>query len=188
MSVTDEPHKDILDMRNHPTKSTAPAGSEVISLVPGSYFYDAWAIRAAEPRLDALGQFMRVVKRTPVWIESLMAVRNRVTSMIGLKDLGGLSWVDPEKLDSEYRPGDRVGIFTLISNSPHEALFGDRDKHLDVVVSVHKHVVSEVDTTTVTVTTVVHVHNWVGRLYMIPVAPAHRIIARSMTRVIGAIT
>ncbi len=39
--------------------------------------------------------------------------------------------------------------------------------------------------TVVTVTTVVHIHNWLGWLYMIPVAPAHKVIAHSMVRGIG---
>jgi len=162
-------------MSNIPKESTAPAQSEVTSLVPGAYFHDAWAIQAAQPGLDALGQFLRVVRQTPGWIERLMAIRNRVVSLLGLKDLGALSQIDPKKRESDYSPGDRVGIFTLIFKSAHEVLLCDRDKHLDVVVSVHKQVAHEAGSAVVTVTTVVHVHNWLGRLYMFPVTPAHRI-------------
>jgi len=35
----------------------------------------------------------------------------------GLKNLGGLRGVDPGKPLADYRPGQRVGIFTLISVS-----------------------------------------------------------------------
>ena len=114
-----------------------------------------------------------------------MALRNRVVSPFGLKNLGGMSRIDAAKKESEYKPGDRVGIFTLISRSANEVLLGDKDKHLDVVVSVHKRVEGESGATVVTVTTVVHVKNWLGRLYMLPVAPAHRVIARSMVRAVG---
>lgn len=31
-------------------------------------------------------------------------------------------------------------------------------------------------------TTVVHVHNWLGRLYMLPVAPLHKIIVKTMLK------
>jgi hypothetical protein len=172
-------------MNNKPIESTAPSTSEVAALLPGAYFHDAWAIRAAEPNLDALGQFLRVARKTPRWVERLMAMRNRVVSLFGLKNLGGMSQIDAEKSESEYGPSDRVGIFTIISRSANEVLLGDKDKHLNVVVSIHKRVEGEGGATVVTVTTVVHVKNWLGRLYMLPVAPAHRVIARSMVRAIG---
>ena len=172
-------------MNNIPTESAAPAKSEIESLLPGTYFHDAWAILAAEPNLDALGQFLRVFKKTPMWIEHLMAIRNRAVSVFGLKNLGGLSQIDTAKQESEYIPGDRVGIFTLISRSANEVLLGDKDKHLNVVVSVHKKDEEESGTAVVTITTVVHVNNWLGRLYMVPVAPAHRVISRVMMRAVG---
>jgi hypothetical protein len=92
---------------------------------------------------------------------------------------------EPSVAASDYQVGDRVGIFTLISNSANEVLLGDSDKHLNVVVSVHKQADSAHQGVTVTVTTVVHVHNWLGRLYMLPVTPAHKVIARSIVRAIG---
>jgi hypothetical protein len=172
-------------MNPAPTETTAPRHSEVASLLPGAYFHDAWAIPAAKPELDALGQFLRVARQTPRWVERLMALRNRMVSAFGLKNLGGLSAIETGKPAAEFHPGDRVGIFTLFSRSPDEVLLGDKDKHLDVVVSVHKGAAAGDGAVLVTVTTVVHVHNWLGRLYMLPVAPAHRVIARAMVRAVG---
>ena len=105
---------------------------------------------------------------------------------VGLKDLGGLGELSPSKPASAYVPGDRVGIFTLISNSPNEALLGDRDKHLDVVLSVYKHPSDQGGVQSISVTTVVHTHNLLGRIYMLPVTPLHRLIAPAvLTRIIG---
>lgn len=170
---------------NHPIESIAPSTSKIAAILPGAYFHDAWAIRAEVPNLDALGQFLRVARKTPRWVEQLMSMRNLVVSMFGLKNLGGISQIDAEKSESDYRPGDRVGIFTIISRTSEEVLLGDKDKHLDVVVSVHKRVEGNGDAAVVTVTTVVHVKNWLGRLYMLPVTPAHRVIVRSMVRAVG---
>jgi Protein of unknown function (DUF2867) len=172
-------------MKNTPTASTAPQGSHIDSRLPGAYFHDAWAIQAAVPGLDALDQFLRVAKKTPAWIDRLMRIRNHVVGWFGLKNLGNIAQIDPNKKASDYQAGDRVGIFTLISNSANEVLLSDSDQHLNVVVSVHKQADSAHQSATVTVTTVVHVHNWLGRLYMIPVTPAHKVIARSMVRAIG---
>ncbi len=172
-------------MKNIPTAAAVPHGSQIASRIQGAYFHDAWAIHAAKPSLDALEQFLRVTQKTPAWIDRLMALRNLIVSTFGLKNLGGLAQIDPDKRATDYQAGDRVGIFTLISNSANEVLLGDSDKHLNVVVSVHKQTDSINESTIVTVSTVVHVHNWLGRLYMIPVTPAHKVIARSMVRAIG---
>jgi Protein of unknown function (DUF2867) len=172
-------------MKNSPTASTAPHGSQIAAYLPGAYFHDAWAIRVSEPHLNALEQFLQVARKTPAWIDRLMALRNRIVALFGLKNLGGIAQIDPNKKASDYQTGDPVGIFTLISNSTEEVLLGDSDKHLNVVVSVHTQTDSINRDTLITVTTVVHVHNWLGRLYMIPVTPAHKIIARSMVRAMG---
>ncbi len=161
--------------------AAAPSGSRV----DGAYFWDAWCAPAAQPGLTALEQFLRVARHTPAWIERLMAVRNRVVSALGLKDLGGLSQIDPHKPATDYRLGDRVGIFTLHDVSDDEVCLGDHDRHLQVVVSVHCAPPDAHGQVAVTVTTVVRVHNLLGRLYMLPVRPAHRVIARAMTAAVG---
>ncbi|HEY0587344.1 MAG TPA: DUF2867 domain-containing protein, partial [Pseudoduganella sp.] len=78
---------------------------------------------------------------------------------------------------SEYRVGDRAGIFSLLYLSEDEVLLGDSDKHLDVVLSVCK-----LPQGVVSVSTIVHVHNWLGRLYMLPVTPLHKIIVKTMLK------
>lgn len=172
-------------MNRIPYEATAPRNSRAASLLPGAYFHDAWAIAPAAPDLDALEQFLRVAARTPRWIDALMRIRNRIVGHFGLKNLGSLSQIPLNKKSSEYVVGERVGIFTLISKTDDEVLLGDDDKHLKVVVSVHKGSGGADSAPVVTVTTVVHVKNWLGKLYMVPVAPAHRVIARAMVKTVG---
>jgi Protein of unknown function (DUF2867) len=172
-------------MANLPSKTTAPINSKAAALLPGAYFHDAWSISAASPELDALDQFLRVARKTPRWIDGLMTLRNKAVGLFGLKNLGEIAGVDSSKTSSDYAIGDRVGIFTLIEKTTHKVLLGDDDKHLRVVVSVHKTPATHSDDIVVTVTTIVHVKNLLGRLYMLPVAPAHRVIARTMVKVVG---
>jgi len=165
-----------------------PAGSRILAALPGADFADAWAVAAAEPGLSALGQFLKAARATPAWVEACMRLRNRVVRWFGLKDLGGLSDLDPQRPLQDYRPGDRVGIFTLLENHPDEVLLGDRDRHLEVVLSVHTtggEAATQSGPAVVTITTVVHVHNLLGRLYMLPVAPMHRRIAPAVLRALG---
>lgn len=173
-------------MPSTPQPVSPPAGSRIAALVPGAYFHDAWAMPASRPELSALDQFLMAARRTPRWVEACMGLRNRVVRRLGLKDLGGLSALASDRAGCDYRPGDRVGIFTLVDNDPDEALLGDRDRHLDVMLSVHKATVADTQRTVVTVTTVVHVHNLLGRLYMLPVTPMHRLITPAMLGAVGA--
>ena len=59
-------------------------------------------------------------------------------------------------------------------------VLGDSDRHLDVQVSLMRLPGPEgapSGTFTAAMSTVVHVHNALGRIYMLGVAPAHRVIA-----------
>lgn len=114
-----------------------------------------------------------------------MGARNRIAQSVGLKNLGSLDNLDSTRDPGTYKPGDRVGIFTLFETSFDEVLLGDKDKHLNVVLSVHRVLAPDQQTVQVTLTTIVHVKNWLGRLYMLPVTPAHRIIAPAVLARIG---
>jgi hypothetical protein len=170
-----------------------PPGSRIAARLPGAHFHDAWAVAlsadAAASPAPVLALYVAVARRTPAWIEACMALRNRVVRPLGLKDLGRLGDLPPGKPAADYRVGERVGIFTLIEQAPDEVLLGDSDRHLEVVVSLHRQwpaaggAASRTVTPTamLTVTTVVHLKNRLGRLYMLPVRPVHGLIARTLT-------
>lgn len=160
-----------------PTETQPPTASRIAARLPGADFHDAWSLTTADDGRSALDLFMAAARRTPRWIEVCMSLRNRVVQHLGLKNLGGLSGVLDDKRAAELAPGDRVGIFTVFENHFDEALIGDLDKHLDVVLSIHRQALPAQGAVCVTVTTVVHVKNWMGRLYMLPVRPMHRLIA-----------
>jgi hypothetical protein len=172
-------------MKIHPSKTTPPADSRIAALVPGAYFCDAWSIKAGDPTLSALGQFLKAVSRTPRWVDACMSLRNRAVTLLGLKDLGALAGLDLSKRDIDYQPGDRVGIFTLYENTFTEALLGDKDKHLDVTLSVHRSPATPSGDVQVTITTLVQVKNLLGRAYMLPVTPMHRLIAPTVLRAVA---
>ncbi|MFG6440149.1 DUF2867 domain-containing protein [Roseateles sp. LKC17W] len=172
-------------MQPAPRETIAPPDSLIEKLIPGCDFHDAWAVPAGSPGLTALGQFLKAAGQTPRWVSACMALRNRVVSLFGLKDLGGLEQLPRHKAEADYRPGDRVGIFTLFENTPGEVLLGDRDRHLDVTLSVHLTPPPAGGATLVSLTTVVRVHNLLGRVYMLPVTPMHRLIAPAVLRAVA---
>lgn len=161
-----------------------PAESRVQALLPGADFCDAWSVQAGNPDFSALGQFLKAIALTPSWVNRCMDVRNKVVEKLGLKNLGGTNAFDPGKPADAYLEGERVGIFTLFEQSFDEVLLGDRDKHLDVTLSVHRQETAP-GQVQITVTTVVKVHNLLGHLYMLPVKPMHKRIAPAVLRAVA---
>lgn len=162
-----------------------PPGSAIHPHLAGAYFHDCHTVDVPGPARSALGYFLVAVAQTPRWVNALMALRNQTVRLVGIKDLGHLGNIDPSKPASAYVPGDRVGIFTLISNTENEVLLGDHDKHLHVVLSVRKQPAGSAGVASLAVTTVVHVHNLLGRLYMLPVTPLHKLIAPAVLSRLG---
>ena len=92
----------------------------------------------------------------------LMGARDRLVGAVGLKRAGG----------------GRAGPFPELAHTGTEVVLGMDDLHLDFRVGVH--VVPVTDGVRLTVGTVVQFHNAFGRLYFLPVRPAHKVIVRSM--------
>jgi hypothetical protein len=159
-----------------------PPASEIARQLPGAYFYDSYegVLQPADAAKSAMELSLQTFLKTPVWVDVAMRLRNRVGALVGFKNLGALSALDRDKKRSDYRVGDRVGIFTLQYLSENEVILGDSDKHLDVSVSVCK--LTRNGVVSVAVSTVVHVHNRWGNLYMFFVGPAHKVIAPTTLR------
>jgi len=157
--------------------SDIPAGSAVQGMQARAGYWDAYEVDCADDYPTALAAYLAFAGRTPRWIDRLMAVRNAVVRLLGLKDVGRLDRVPPPSAAATLWPGDRVGIFTIRSVRAEEAVLEILDSHLDVVLSVYRHPGMPAR---LTASTLVFYHNLLGRLYMVPVAPMHRVVARAM--------
>ncbi|GAB2845438.1 hypothetical protein GCM10027277_11940 [Pseudoduganella ginsengisoli] len=124
--------------------------------------------------------YLDAVRQTPGWVNALMSLRNSVVALVGLKNLGSLNGLRAGKAAADYRPGDRAGIFKVLRVSDDEVVLGDDDRHLRVQVSVCK--VRHEGQDAVAVSTVVHLHGLLGRIYMLPVAPMHKLIVPAVLR------
>ncbi len=154
-----------------------PIDSEIARLLPGADFHDAYEVEVDHPERTAMEHLLAALAATPPWVDRLMGLRNRVVALFGLKHLGPLSLTTPGSAPRPEQPGDRVGIFTLRSRTDDEVLVEDNDKHLRVVLSLKRRPQDGSKPAHVVLTTVVHQHNLLGRLYMLPVAPMHQRIA-----------
>jgi len=159
-----------------------PSDSEIHRRLPGAYFYDCYEVPmpAEDAGSSALAFALQTFLHAPGWVEFLMRLRNRLVRLVGLKDLGSFNDFDRLKPASSYQVGDRIGIFSLRYLSENEVILGDSDKHLDVQVSAYKSTQNGVSV--FAVSTVVHVHNRLGKFYMFFVGPAHKVIAPATLR------
>ncbi|WP_337917057.1 DUF2867 domain-containing protein [Vibrio cholerae] len=156
---------------------TVPKHSKLFDYAKGAYFADSFSREIRNNNQTALDVYLEIAKQTPRWVSFLMTTRNRIVSMLGLKHLGRLQDAVATENVAGVKVGERIGIFTLHSNSDTEIVLEDSDKHLDVRVSFLLDRVG--DKITVHATTVVHVHNLFGKVYMFFVAPVHKLIVPS---------
>lgn len=164
---------------HHPiTAAPVPRGSAISQHLAGADFHGCFEMPVAADAPSALGFYLGVVRRTPTWVDTLMTARNRVVALVGLKNLGHLGSLDPAKTARDYRVGDRIGISKLLQLSDDEVILGGSDKQLDAKVSVCKHAVAGQPRTAVS--TVAHIHNRLGRLYRLFVAPVHKRIVPTL--------
>lgn len=172
-------------------ETQVPSGTVIHATLQGAHFFDAYTVADPRPAASALQTWLDVVARTPRWTQHLLAVRNRLVRLVGLKGVGQLHDMHPLASGASpgdarsYRVGDRVGIFLIRHLSDTEVVMGQDDKHLDVQVSLTKHAQAgssdDSDSpATVVLSTVVHIHNTLGHVYMAIITPFHRRIVQVM--------
>ncbi len=149
-----------------------PEGSRILASTPGADFADCYRFADASPQASALQTYLALVARTPGWMNALMALRNQAVRLVGLKHLGSLNGTTATRPAASYQVGDRVGIFSLLHAQADEVVLGDNDKHLRVELSLVKHQVQ--GQAMVSISTVVHIHNRLGKVYMSVVGPVHQ--------------
>jgi Protein of unknown function (DUF2867) len=160
-----------------------PTGCSLHPIAHTANFADAFATLVPRSSLSAIQIYAAIARDTPGWVEALMAVLNRVVQVVGLKNLGQLAAVPDVPAGAEHllQRGTRLGLFSLVSATPDELVMEDADKHLTVQLSVLKQSVDDRHDR-ITLSTVVHVKNNLGRLYMLPVGPLHKLIAPAVMR------
>jgi hypothetical protein len=143
------------------------------TLLAGAQFSDAYRLEIEGENFDARQAAMRMMARAPRWVDALLVLRNIIVAPFGLKTSGG-----------ERGPRDIIGIFPVVSETPERLVAGFNDKHLDFRVVVD--VATAGQRQSVTATTLVLTHNWLGRTYLRIIMPFHRLVVRAMLRQVAA--
>lgn len=156
-----------------------PPGASIAALYPGSNLADAYAVdlptaRARELDMESLAR--QLLGSQPGWARKLMVLRDAIVARFGIRTAKQM----------EARPGKRIGIFRIFAVSDDEIIVGEDDSHLDFRISVLRNRgTGQEQFGHVTVASVVHCHNWVGRAYILLIRPFHKLIVqRSLARAV----
>jgi hypothetical protein len=151
-----------------------PPGASIASLYPGSNLADAYAVElpTAQARQMDMESLARILLGSqPDWARKLMVLRDAIVARFGIRTAKQM----------EARSGERIGIFRIFAVSDDEIIVGEDDSHLDFRLSVLRNRDAGRHGS-VTVASVVHCHNWVGRAYILLIRPFHKLIVRSSLR------
>lgn len=102
-------------------------------------------------------------------------IRDSISSMFGAKKIQGFSGIAPNTVEV----GQMLDFFLVEFASEEILVLTNRDKHLDVMTCI------STSNNRLSITSSVKTHNTFGLIYMIPVAPIHRLIVRKDLKMIG---
>ena len=164
--------------QHRPTPVALPPESGIANAYKTTNLADAYAIElpaGASTNPELLARFL--FSHQAPWIGRLMAVRDGIVSQLGLKTARELA------APAAAKGVSRVGFFRIYSTGPTEIILGEDDRHLDFRLSVMcTPPASAGGQRRLTLSTVVHCHNRLGRLYILVIAPFHRLVVQSSLR------
>lgn len=153
--------------------ATDPA---LLQALAGAGFADTFRIALTDEqgRLSAGELTRQMFNRTPQWVSLLLATRNRVVGLLGLKqaDL---------HIDGDASSGSSsVAGLPIVGQSEEQVQLGFDDKHLDFRIWVRREPGTSELSAQLTVTTVVRTNQLLGRVYLEVIKPFHRCIVPAM--------
>lgn len=140
-----------------PARELAYAHTRSIALPCAITALEAWNLMMSEPQ-PLMGMAF--------WL------RDAISARFGVKKIGGFSG----QKHATIKAGDRLDFFLVEHAEPDLLVLTERDRHLDVMICIHT------TANRLTISASVVTHNGFGRLYMLPVGPAHRLIVWNMLR------
>jgi hypothetical protein len=148
-------------------------------LIDNCHFHDSWRAPLARPELGIVEVFFALFGHTPLWMKSLLIVRNAAARLVGLEAPTVAEIMRP-KVRETYGVGDKIGPWPIFFIGGNEIVAGRDNKHMDFRLSVLK--ATDGETPSVVVSTVCTVHNLFGKIYLFVIVPFHRSGVRSLMR------
>jgi len=158
-----------------PAPSGFPTAARLLAPAPECRFCHLSRATVAG-HLDALDAWNAVMAHRLPSFALAVKLRDAISARFGVERIGGFSGTQHRSIAA----GEKLDFFLVEEARPERLLLTARDRHLDVMTCV---TATPCGTETeVAITSSVVTHNLFGRLYMLPVGPAHRFIAAAMLR------
>lgn len=156
-----------------PRNFARAATARIQVLAPASEldFLDSQSVVLTRP-MTALQAWNQMQSRPLPGLKLAFWLRDTVSACFGVKRIGGFSGTRRDFVQT----GDKLDFFLVEAASDEVLTLTARDRHLDVMTCI------SCNSGVVTVTSSVKIHNWFGRLYMLPVRPAHKLIVAAHLR------
>ena len=154
-----------------------PASALSREMIDNASFHDSYRAPLARPELGIVDIFFALFGHTPLWMKSLLIVRNAAARLVGLEAPTVAEIMRPT-VRKVYGVGDKIGPWPIFFIGGNEIVAGRNNKHMDFRLSVLK--AADGDTASVVVSTICTVHNVFGRIYLFFIVPFHRSGVRSL--------
>ncbi len=135
-------------------------------------YKDAFSSKLTDNNITVKNIYLNTFAHTPKWIIKLMKIRNSTVRVFGLRTTKKPS----EVVLKNIQEGKRAGIFTIYKTTENEIIAGEKDKHLDFIVSIFK---KEKE---IVLSTFVKYNNLFGRIYMTIVIPFHKLVVKAILK------
>lgn len=138
-------------------------------------FFDTQSI-ILNDRIKPLDAWNAIMANPLPGMKTAFALRDAVSSRFGVRRIGGFSGHPVESVVK----GDKIDFFLVEAATEDRLTLTERDRHLDVMTCI------SVEDRKLSITSSVKIHNLFGKAYMLPVAPAHKLIVRTMLHRLAA--
>ncbi len=152
-----------------------------LTLVAEDIDYLSYQTTSLPKDISAYDAYRMMTQSQPKWLKILFQLRDFLGLMVGIRTIKGF-----EQL-SENIPniGDIVHFFNVIELEKDKLTLIVRDHHLDVCL--HLRLIEDNDKqNNLYVITSVKNHNFIGKLYMVPVSVLHPFIVNRLLRNLNA--
>lgn len=150
---------------------TLPAPVHLVASTADLAFLDSQSVVLTAP-MTPLQAWRMIMERPLPGLGLAFRIRDAISARFGVARIGGFSGAQVD----DPKPGDHLDFFLIEHIAPDMMTLTARDSHLDVMICVTS------QDARLGITASVITHRWFGRVYMWPVAPAHRLIVRLMLR------
>ncbi|WP_434636885.1 DUF2867 domain-containing protein [Klebsiella sp. I138] len=154
-----------------------PGESRIVNLFSSPELADAFAITLpsdAPSDINILAH--QVLARPPRWFRWLLACRDLMVKPFGIQSSAQMR----AKLVADGIP--HIDFFPVLAVETNELIVGANDSHLDFRIAILTRHRGETQEKEVVLASVVHCHNRTGKLYIMLIAPFHRLVVRAMLK------